>query len=119
MISEIVGLISQFDEIDHIVIEDTVLQKSPQTMKKLSQIQGVLIGYCIEHGLPYFVLPPASWRKLLAFKQGNGIKREELKQQALQLVESTYHIQVSDDEADAICIGLAHIKKLTNTEDII
>ena len=114
----IISLIGNSPQIDYVIIEDTVLQRSPATMKQLSQLQGVVIGYCIEHGIPYDVYHPTSWRKLLEFEQGKGTKREQLKQQSQQFVEDTYQISVSDDESDAICIGLAYIKKnFKNTED--
>lgn len=44
---------------------------------------------------------------MLGFKQGRNIKRAQLKAQAQKFVKDHYDIEVTEDEADAICIGLA------------
>ena len=50
---------------------------------------------------------------MLGFKQGSGTKRSDLKQQAIDMIYDRYGISVTNDEADAICIGIAYIKKTT------
>ena len=97
---------------DKVVIEDVVLQRSPQTLKDLSQLQGTIMGICYGMNIPCEVLFPSAWRKQLHFKQGKGIKRPELKQQAKDYVKQAYGITPTEDECDAICIGLAYIKNL-------
>ena len=57
---------------------------------------------------------PSSWRAACNIKNGRGIKREELKQADIQFVYNKYNISVNDDIADAICIGHAHVHKLTD-----
>jgi hypothetical protein len=57
---------------------------------------------------------PTEFRKELDFVQGKNVKREELKQQAINYVKKIYNLEVNDDVADAICIGCAVINKFKN-----
>ena len=50
---------------------------------------------------------PSSWRAALGIRNGRGIKRTTLKEADIAFVKEKYGIDVNDDEADAICIGLA------------
>ena len=59
---------------------------------------------------------PSSWRATLGIKNGRGIKRTTLKEQDVHFVKEKYNILVNDDEADAICIGLAQYEKKDNNE---
>lgn len=63
--------------------------------------------------LQFDILSPSHWRSVLKDKYAVsfGRKREEQKKAAQQLVERLYKIQVSQDEADAICLGLAGIEE--------
>lgn len=54
---------------------------------------------------------PSSWRAVLDIKNGRGIKRETLKEADIAFVKDKYGMLVNDDEADAICIGLAQFSK--------
>lgn len=92
-----------------VIIEDVVLMKSPQTMKLLARLQGIILGYCQANKLPVTIYFPTAWRKILGFKQAKT-PREELKRQAIELIYQTYGISTTSDEADAICIAMAHIK---------
>lgn len=94
---------------DVVIIEDVMLMKSPQTMKMLARLQGVIMGYCAAAAIPVEIYAPSSWRKLLGFKQAKT-PREELKRQAIVLIQESYHISVTTDEADAICIAMAYFK---------
>lgn len=59
---------------------------------------------------------PSSWRATLGIKNGRGIKRMTLKEADIEYVYNKYGIKVNDDEADAICIGLAQYQKQDNNE---
>lgn len=50
------------------------------------------------------------WRSVCGIKTGRGVKRDTLKQASIKLVKATYNIDVNDDIADAICMGIAYIK---------
>ena len=54
------------------------------------------------------------WRSAIGILQGRNVKREKLKEQAIQYVKRKYDLIVNDDEADAICIGDAVINVLSN-----
>lgn len=95
-----------------IVLEDTQQQAGNiQIVKILSRLQGVIMGMCYGKHINYKIMAPSTWRSMLEFKQGKGVKRTELKAQSIEYVKDKFDIKVTDDESDAICIGLAYIKK--------
>lgn len=98
---------------DLVVIEDVALQRSAKTVIQLAQLQGAIIGACDIFNIQYEILKPSEWRKMLGFKQGR-MKREELKQQAIDYVAEHYGEMVSSDEADAMCIAKAAQLRLEN-----
>lgn len=103
--------IIQDTEPDWVIVESVQQQASPATSMMLSQLQGMIIGYLYEHEIAVDSPLPTQWRKALGFHQGKGIKRAELKDLAKKFVLDTFNINVcSDDEADAICIGVAMYK---------
>jgi len=59
---------------------------------------------------------PSSWRATLGIKNGRGIKRMTLKEADVEFVKNKYGIAVNDDEADAICIGLAQYMQQDSNE---
>lgn len=93
-----------------IYIEETYSAKNAQTTKILTRLQGVVYAWCLCNRCEFNTITPAQWRKNLSFKQGKGMKREQLKEQSIKYVIDNYHIKVTDDEADSICIGNAVIK---------
>lgn len=95
------------EDADCVAIEDVQQQVNKQTFKHLARLQGAIIGYCCVHDIPCLIYPATTWRKKLGFSQGKGIRREGLKVQAIQYVKDNVHRNVNNDEADAICIGLA------------
>ena len=58
--------------------------------------------------IPYEVLPCVSWRSILGIK-GKG--RDVLKKKAQEYILNKYGIEINSDIADAICIGIAYIKR--------
>ena len=96
---------------DHVVIEDIMYMRSVQAVILLARLQGIIMGYCDMLNIPYTVYLPSQWRKVLGFKQGR-VTRENLKQQAIDLIRDTYNLSVQTDEADALCIAMAHLKIL-------
>lgn len=90
---------------DYVVIEDVALQKNPATLIMLSRLQGAIIGFCEFNGIPYEIMKPPSWRKILGFKQGKGEERLDLKKQAIEYVQNKYSLKLQDDVCESICIG--------------
>lgn len=85
--------------------------RSVQAVILLARLQGIIMGFCDMLNIPYTVYLPSQWRKVLGFKQGR-VTRENLKQQAIDLIRDTYNLSVQTDEADALCIAMAYLKNM-------
>ena len=92
---------------DKVVMEEVAQQSNPLTLKLLARIQGVIIGFCAAHNIDTYIIEPSKWRSVLKFKIGSGVKRAELKAQAIQHVKDVYDLDLSEDECEALCIGEA------------
>lgn len=93
---------------DMVAFEDVQKQSNVATFKMLSQLQGAIMYYCYEIGVKFTILTPTSWRKTLGFEQGRKVRRAALKKQSVDYVCQRCGMKkLSDDEADAVCIGLA------------
>lgn len=111
---------------DMVAIEDIQLQKFTQqgggeaaavtTYKTLAHLQGVLKNYCYENGIPYMVVPPATWRN---FSNVKGKTRTDRKKSAQLIIEKIYNVKVIDDIADAILIGRYAAAQQAQSEVII
>lgn len=93
-----------------IYIEETYLANNPQTSKILTRLQGVVYAWCINNDCDFNTIRPTSWRSAIGMKQGKNIKRKQLKEQSTNYILDKYGLNVTDDEADAICIGDAVLK---------
>lgn len=107
IIEEIKRLIREYN-IDFVVIEDVQNQKNPQTFKQLSILMGCIRQELFKMNIPYEILSPSTWRSILNIK---GRNREQKKRNAQLYIKDKFDKEVTEDEADAICIGLAYIKK--------
>lgn len=97
-------------QFEKIYFEDIQLQAgNALTYKHLAYVQASIILWCYYNSVPYEIYAASHWRKVLG--GGFGRKRQEQKEHAIQLVKDRYNIDVSSDEADAICIGMAAIKE--------
>lgn len=97
-------------------IEETYTARNPQTAKILTRLQGVVYAWCINNDCEFNTIKPTSWRKLLGFKQGKNVKRDELKTQSVDYIFNKYGIKVTDDESDALCIADAVFKIFEDKE---
>ena len=98
-----------------IVMELTSVMRNPDTQRKLTMILGAILGKCIEKKIPCYFYRPTEWRSLVKNK-GEKLprKREELKQWALDKChELGYEDVIDDNEAEAILIGYAYIKQMS------
>lgn len=95
---------------DIVYIEEAVVVRNAQTQRFLTRLQGVIYGYCILNQCEFNAIRPTEWRKLVSIDQGKK-KREELKRESIKKVEEEFGLTVNDDEAEAILIGIAAIKK--------
>lgn len=97
---------------DIVIIERMSVGRNVKTARMLAEIIGVVYGWCLAQELVFFQdLTPSQWRSALGL-QGKG-KRDELKRESINYVNQQGIPVVSDNEADAICIGLAYINQFT------
>ena len=91
---------------DVVGIEDIQLQKGPNgnvsIFKVLAQLQGVLLVTLEEEKMEKVVVHSATWRSDCNFTTKT---RADQKREAQKLVRQWYNEDVTQDEADAICIG--------------
>lgn len=93
---------------DMVVIEGIQSQGSIATVILLARLQGMILGYCYAHGIETKILAPSKWRSQLSFRQGSGVKRDALKQQAVDYIAKKFGINdVPIDMGEAICIAVA------------
>jgi Holliday junction resolvasome RuvABC endonuclease subunit len=107
----ILSLINDYN-VDIVVFENTNTFTNIQTLKMLAQLQGIIMAICISRQIEYYTMLPTEWRAVLGFKTGNKTNRVVQKQLALDYVNLQVGINTSnDDEAEAICLGIAYLKK--------
>lgn len=90
---------------DLVIIEDIQNQSSISTVVSLARLQGFILGWCYVKHIKTEIVRPSEWRKVLKFKQGAGVKRQELKEQGMNYVKSKYGMDLSEDEAEGCCIA--------------
>ena len=106
-----------FDELKPaiIVAELTSVMRNPDTQRKLTMVLGAIMGKCIDMKCPYYFYRPSEWRSIIKDK-GEKLprKREELKQWAIEKCHKLgYENVIDDNEAEAILIGYAYIKQMS------
>jgi len=94
---------------DIICFEDIQNQRSVVVYKALAELLGVLLDYCIEIKKPYDIIHTKTWASFFKIK---GVKREEKKINTIDYIKEQFGIDVSDDIADAICIGKYKIENM-------
>ena len=95
---------------DLVVFENVQSQSNDLTLINLSKLLGILEHTVYKLGIKCVVLSPSMWRAHFGFgKSVDGIKpkRAELKALAIKYVLDTYKVECSEDECEAICIGIA------------
>lgn len=94
---------------EKIYYEGIQYQSNIETYKKLAYIQAMIIYF--SGSIPITELSPSHWRSVIKDKHGIkfGRSRAEQKQKAQEFVEQFFNKKVTEDEADAICLGYAGI----------
>ena len=84
------------------------IKKGPFVQPKLlARIQGIIIGFCAAHDIEIYIIEPSKWRSALRFKVGAGVKRDVLKEQAINYIKNKYGFELSEDECESVCINEA------------
>lgn len=108
MYTKIVELINTYEP-DFVVFEDVQFQNNYGTFQQLSQLQGILMALLFEKDIGFMTVEPTKWKSFCGVK---GRKREEQKANCIQMVKTKYKIDVTEDEADAIGIGIWAVNNL-------
>lgn len=111
---------------NRIAIEDIQLQKftgktghseaAVTTYKVLAQLQGALLVTCFEKNIPCSVIHTATWRSHCNIKAKS---RADQKRAAQLYVKNKFNKDVTQDEADAICIGSYMVEKYIKNNEMI
>lgn len=96
---------------DKIAFEDIQMQGSINnvvTYRILAEILGITQELMVEIKMPYEIISSNTWKSKLDIK---GKARAEQKRNASAWVLNTYGKKVTQDEADAICLGASTLIK--------
>ena len=88
--------------INQVAFEEIQLQQNVDTFKKLAMVYGVTMYTVQDYDIPYEIISSNTWKSQCGIKKST---REPEKKQAQQFVQDKYGIKVTQDEADATCIG--------------
>lgn len=108
MCLSIINLLKEYTP-DIIVIEKLNVGRNMVAVRALSKIIGAVYCYSILNKCFYFEIQPSQWRSKIGIQSSNK-KRDEYKQLSIDYVKEHFNKDVSDDEADSICIGVGYIK---------
>ena len=122
MKDEIQKLLTE-NKIDKIVVEEVRPEGgygvgNQKTHKALMWLQAAIafMVYDFDKKIEIEYIYPSSWRATCGIKNGRGIVRSTLKEADIAFVKDKYGLDVNDDVADAICIGLAQYLEQDNNE---
>lgn len=90
---------------DKIIMEKSMMKNNIDTVQKLSNIAGAVMLYAATKNMEFQFVYPSEWRKKIGLSQSSQIKREVLKEEAVQAVKKEYDMDVTDDEAEALLIA--------------
>ena len=109
-VEELELLIISF-KVDKIFYEDIQYQNNAQTFLKLAYIQAMIIFTANSLNIEAIKISPSHWRSIIKdnFKIKFGKVRSEQKNAAKTFVKNHFNIIATEDECDAICLGLAAI----------
>lgn len=103
---------------EHLILEDTQQQNgNVKTVITLARLAGMVVGYAEAHKVKTHIVLPSKWRAALGYNQGPKVKRQELKQQSIDYVKEHFGVELSEDECEAIVIGIAAHKIFDFSED--
>lgn len=106
----LIKLIEQYNP-DKVYFEDIQMQgqvNNVVTYRILAEILGITEELMVELKIPYDIISSQTWKSKLDIK---GKARTEQKRNATLWVLNTYGKKVTQDEADAICLGASTLIK--------
>lgn len=108
IIQKLTEIANDYD-IQEVFFEDIQYQNNIKTYKILAYIQAAILIWCYNNNYKFAILTPSHWRKIIANDYGLKFSRTrtEQKNEAIQFCKEYMSVDVSSDEADAICLGKA------------
>lgn len=97
------------NDIDAVALEDTFFSRNTQTFKKLSGLLAVLSNWLYENNIQFLIVGASTWRSTCNIKEK---KRADKKRASKELILNKFNQKVTDDESDAICIGIHTVEQL-------
>ncbi len=112
MVRQLIRLLKDTDP-DIVVIEMTVVPTNTGTQRLLSEIVGVIRGWCMSQDpiRDFYRLRPSEWRKLIRTPDERvpKSKKDGLKEWDIRKAKEIFGFDpVDDNEADAVLIGQAY-----------
>ena len=92
---------------DKIVMEESWYVSNISTVKMLAELAGAVRYYAASHGIEIEFMLPTAWRRRANLTQSAKVKREKLKEEAIEAVKYEFGLDVSDDIAESILIAKA------------
>lgn len=106
------------NQINEVVFEDIQMQNNVinniQTFKILAEIFGIVYELVTEMKIKNSAVLASVWKSTLGIK---GRTRPEQKKNAQNYVINTFSVKPTQDECDAICIGLHHLSHSNDIEN--
>lgn len=111
--TELTKLFEKYD-FNYVFFEDIQKQQNIETYKKLCYVHAAVMLWCYFEQIQFSILSPSHWRSIIKdkYKINFGKVRTDQKAAAQKFVKEHFDIQASEDECDAICLGLAGIEEL-------
>jgi len=99
-----------------IAIEKMNVSRNMNAVRVLCRAIDTAYYYSILNDVFYYEIQASQWRSLLGM-QGKNRKRDDYKALSVEYVKDKLNIEVTDDEADSFCVGMAYIKLFSESEE--
>ena len=118
MLLAVCDILDKYD-IDEIHMEKAFNKQNTDTTMKLANLAGGIMLYCAKNDIGFFNPMPSEWRKRIGMSQGNKVKRDVLKAEAIMAVKNEYGIDANDDVCESILLARSafDLPKINITED--
>ena len=118
MLVSICDILEKYD-INEIHMEKAFNKQNTDTTMKLANLAGGIMLYSAKKDIKFFNPMPSEWRSKIGLAQGNKVKRDVLKEEAIKAVKNEYNIDVGDDVAESILLARSafDLPKINITED--
>lgn len=92
-----------------VCFEGVQFQNNYNTYMRLANLQGIILASLFERNIDFEIVTSSKWRKHFGIK---GRKREEYKAHTIEMIEEKFGFSCTDDEADAVAIGLWYVDEM-------